>query len=149
MVAAAAMEDNGVPIDVATLGQLREHWDGIQDALITDIDVGCGYHVFDGRIFKADRFQQYLVRSGIPWERTETGRLSLSDDTFRQAAKSYPAVSPLRELRSALSDMRLNDLAVGRDGRNRTILSASGAVRVATSRATQNPFSAQACGCED
>ena len=30
----------------------------------------------------------------------------------------------MRELRSALSEMRLNDLAVGSDGRNRTILSA-------------------------
>ena len=124
MTAAAAMEHNGVPIDVDMLGQLREHWTGIQDELIADIDIGCGYRVFDGRTFKADRFEEYLIRSGIPWERTETGRLSLSDDTFRQAAKSYPIVSPLRELRSALSDMRLNDLAVGRDGRNRTILSA-------------------------
>ena len=124
MTAAAAMEHNGVPIDVDMLGQLREHWTGIQDELIADIDVGCGYRVFDGRTFKADRFEEYLIRSGIPWERTETGRLSLSDDTFRQAAKSYPIVSPLRELRSALSDMRLNELAVGRDGRNRTILSA-------------------------
>ena len=33
-------------------------------------------------------------------------------------------MSPYRELRSALSDMRLNDLAVGKDGRNRTMLSA-------------------------
>ena len=33
-------------------------------------------------------------------------------------------MSPLRELRSSLSDLRLNDLAVGQDGRNRTILSA-------------------------
>jgi len=33
-------------------------------------------------------------------------------------------VSPLRELRHALSDLRLNDIAVGRDGRKRTILSA-------------------------
>jgi DNA polymerase-1 len=124
MTAAAAIEHNGVPIDVDMLGQLREHWTGIQDELIADIDIGCGYRVFDGRTFKADRFEEYLIRSDIPWERTETGRLSLSDDTFRQAAKSYPIVSPLRELRSALSDMRLNDLAVGRDGRNRTILSA-------------------------
>ena len=38
--------------------------------------------------------------------------------------RAYPAVSPLRELRSSLADLRLNDLAVGRDGRNRTILSA-------------------------
>jgi len=33
-------------------------------------------------------------------------------------------VSPLRELRHNLSELRLNDLAVGSDGRNRTILSA-------------------------
>jgi len=39
-------------------------------------------------------------------------------------AKVYPAISPLRELRSTLSDLRLSDLAVGHDGRNRTMLSA-------------------------
>jgi len=54
----------------------------------------------------------------------ESGRLHLSDDVFRQMAKAYPVVSPIRELRHALSDMRLADLAVGRDGRNRAILSA-------------------------
>ena len=61
---------------------------------------------------------------GIPWPRLESGRLDLSDDTFRQMARAYPAVSPMRELRSALSEMRLSDLAVGSDGRNRTMLSA-------------------------
>src|SRR5262249_62421911 len=50
--------------------------------------------------------------------------LDLTDDTFRHQARAYPAVSPLRELHSSLSDLRLNDLAVGPDGRNRTILSA-------------------------
>jgi hypothetical protein len=39
-------------------------------------------------------------------------------------ARAHPAVAPLRELRSDLSGMRLSDLAVGRDGRNRTMLSA-------------------------
>jgi hypothetical protein len=53
----------------------------------------------------------------------ESGRLDLSDDTFRQMARANPLVSPLRELRSSLSEMRLADLAVGRDGRNRTLLS--------------------------
>jgi DNA polymerase I-like protein with 3'-5' exonuclease and polymerase domains len=38
-------------------------------------------------------------------------------------AKAHPTISPLRELRSSLAELRLNDLAVGRDGRNRTILS--------------------------
>jgi DNA polymerase family A len=122
MAAAAAMEWHGVPIDVQALELLRKHWTDIQDALIADIDSAFG--VYDGRTFKADRFEKLLVRLGIPWARLESGRLDLSDDTFREAAKAWPIISPLRELRSALSDLRLSDLAVGRDGRNRTILSA-------------------------
>ena len=82
------------------------------------------YGVFDGRTFKADRFAAYLAKADIPWPRLESGRLDLSDDAFRQAAKAHPSVSPLRELRSALSDLRLSDLAVGSDGRNRCLLSA-------------------------
>jgi hypothetical protein len=54
----------------------------------------------------------------------ESGRLDLSDDAFREMSRAYPRVAPMRELRSALSELRLNDLAVGTDGRNRTLLSA-------------------------
>jgi DNA polymerase-1 len=122
MAAAATMEHNGVPIDVPTLQLLRERWTDIQDDLITVIDKD--YGVYEGRTFKADRFEQFLARANIPWARLDSGSLSLGDDTFRQASKAYPIISPLRELRSALSDLRLNDLAVGQDGRNRTILSA-------------------------
>jgi hypothetical protein len=122
MAASSAMEFSGAPIDMPTLDLLRKTWTSIQDELIAAIDVD--YGVFDGRTFKADRWGQWLTRNEIPWPTTETGVLSLSDDTFREAAKAHPAVSPMRELRSALSDMRLSDLAVGHDGRNRTILSA-------------------------
>jgi len=48
----------------------------------------------------------------------------LSRSTFRDMAKIHPAVSPLHELRHALSEMRLNELAVGKDGCNRCMLSA-------------------------
>src|SRR6266404_5874046 len=122
MAAAAAMEHAGVPIDVPTLELLREHWLGIQEELITAIDAD--YGVYEGRTFKTDRWEQLLARHNIPWQRTGTGALSLTDDVFRQAAKTYPIVSPIRELRSALSELRLADLAVGADARNRTILSA-------------------------
>src|SRR5262249_57388194 len=44
--------------------------------------------------------------------------------TFRQMARAYPAAAPMRELRGSLAELRLNDLAVGQDGRNRVILSA-------------------------
>jgi DNA polymerase I len=123
MAAAARMEYAGVPTDVPMLGKLRQHWAQIQDKLIDRIDAD--YGVFEGRTFKLERFEAWLARSSTPWPRLDTGRLDLGDDTFRQMARIYPAVSPLRELRSSLADLRLNDLVVGRhDGRNRAILSA-------------------------
>jgi len=121
MAAAAAMEWNGVPIDVPMLELFREYWTHIQDDLIRALDV---HGIFDGRTFKVDRWAALLVRNNIRWPLLESGSLDLSDKTFREMAKSYPLVSPYRELRSSLSELRLNDLAVGHDGRNRTILSA-------------------------
>ena len=94
----------------------------IQDQLITDIDIA--YGVFDHRTFKADRFSAWLAKAEIPWPRLDSGKLDLSDDAFRQAARAHPSVAPLRELRSSLSELRLSDLAVGADGRNRCLLSA-------------------------
>jgi hypothetical protein len=122
MAAAAAMEWNGTPIDVQMLEHLRRGWTGIQDQLIGAIDAD--YHVYDGRTFKADRFAALLAARGIAWPLLESGTLALDDGTFRQMAKAYPEISLLRQLRNSLSDLRLNDLAVGRDGRNRTLLSA-------------------------
>jgi hypothetical protein len=122
MAAAASMEFAGIPIDVPTLALLRQHWTNIQDDLITAVDVD--YGVYEGRTFKLERFEAWLARTRTPWPLLESGQLDLSDDTFRHAARAYPAVSPLRELRSALGELRLNALAVGHDGRNRTLLSA-------------------------
>lgn len=121
MAAVAAMEHAGVPIDVPTLERLRTHWEDIQAGLIRRIDAD--YGVFDGTTFKRERFEAWLLKTGLPWPRLESGELDLSDQAFREAARSYPAIAPLRELRSALSELRLNDLQVGRDGRNRTLLS--------------------------
>lgn len=120
MKANATMEWAGVPIDVETLGLLREHWEGIQGELIAEIDRD--YGVYDGRTFKRDAFRGYLARHGIPWPQDENGVPDLDKETFRQMAKSYPIIAPLRELRHALSDLRLNALQVGDDGRARTVL---------------------------
>lgn len=121
MGAVATMEHNGVPIDVHTLSVINSNWQGIQEQLIAEVDKSFG--VYDGRTFKSDRFAAYLQANGIPWPRSETNRLKLDDDTFRSMARAYTKVAPLRELRHALSELRLNSLAVGGDGRNRTLLS--------------------------
>jgi DNA polymerase family A len=120
MAASAAMEHNGSPIDVPMLESLREHWTDIHDDLIADIDKG--YGVFEGRSFRRERWGRWLTTHGIPWPMLESGQLDLDDETFRQMAKAYPAVAPMRELRHALSSLRLNDLSVGKDARNRTKL---------------------------
>ena len=122
MKAAAQIEHAGVPIDIAALRCLRENWAPIQDKLIAGIDME--YQVYEGRTFKHDRFERYLRVNSIPWPLLGSGALNLSDDTFREMARIYPRIAPLRELRVALSQMRLADLAVGSDGRNRCLLSA-------------------------
>jgi DNA polymerase-1 len=122
MKAAAHIEHQGVPIDTATLAQFRGQWQAIQERLVAQIDAH--YGVFEGRRFKAARFADWLVEQRIPWSRLASGALDLSDDTFREMARARPEVAPLRELRVALSQMRLSELAVGRDGRNRCLLSA-------------------------
>lgn len=122
MRAVASMEHRGVPLDVETLGGLNEYWPAIQERLIERADPSG--EVFDGRTFKADRWARYLVRNNIPWPKLPSGALMLDDDTFRQAAKRYPVlVGKWRELRNTLGQMRLSDLAVGSDGRNRCLLS--------------------------
>jgi DNA polymerase I len=119
MNAVARIETAGVPIDTEMLGRLRRHWSDIQDRLIAEIDRD--YGLFDGRTFKSNRFEDWLVRLGIPWPRLPSGQLDLESDTFREQAKVHPIVAPLHELRSTLGELRLNSLAVGRDGRNRTL----------------------------
>jgi hypothetical protein len=115
------MEWAGIPIDVPTLSRLRSNWESVQERLISSVDSRFG--VFDGRTFKAERWGGWLARSGIPWPRLESGELALDDETFREMARAYPDVALMRELRVSLSQLRLRELAVGSDGRNRALLS--------------------------
>ncbi|WP_169973107.1 DNA polymerase [Tautonia rosea] len=121
MRAVASMEHRGIPVDVPTLRRLRAGWEAIQDRLISEVDARFG--VFDGRTFKADRWADWLHRNGLAWPRTEMGALALDDDTFREMARTHPDLALMRELRASLGKLRLQDLAVGSDGRNRAMLS--------------------------
>jgi hypothetical protein len=124
MAAAGRMEWTGVPIDVETLATLRRNWSAVKDHLIRRVD--SEFAVYDGATFKADRFAALLASRSIPWPRLDSGALALDDDTFHEMVRAYPELSPLRELRYALSHLRLESLAVGADGRNRCMLSAFG-----------------------
>jgi hypothetical protein len=117
----AAMEFAGPPINVPLLEKLRGGWDPIKTDLIMEVDKD--YSVFDGTTFKLDRFAAYLERNNIPWPRTKTGRIAKSEKIFRQKASTYPQLMPLKDLLWSLGQLRLNDLQVGHDGRNRALLS--------------------------
>ena len=120
-VAAAQIERTGVPIDVETFTALRDGWDHIRRALVATVDRDFG--VYEGTGFRQHQFAAYLAAHGLPWPRLPSGALDLADDTFKAMARSYPQLAPLRELRWTLSQMRLSELAVGDDGRNRCLLS--------------------------
>ena len=122
MKAAARIEYNGVPIDIETLEMLRDNWEDIHVELIRCVDAD--YGIYQDKTFKRDRFEQWLINKDISWPLLPSGQLDLSDDTFRQMARSCPQIAPLRELRSSLSSMRLLELPVGKDARNRCMLSA-------------------------
>ena len=121
MKAVSHMHATGTPIDTEMQQEIATYWEQIQDALIAQIDAS--YGVYDGRTFKIKNWAAYLQREGIAWPRLPSGALEMTDDTFRQMARIHPQVAPIRELRSALSEMRLSNITVGDDGRNRCLLS--------------------------
>jgi hypothetical protein len=118
--AVAGMERTGVPIDETLFDRLCANWPAIQRRLVTEIDKD--YGVFEGLRFRADRWEQWLARKGIIWPRVSSGYLDLSEDTFRDMARAHPVVRPVRDLRATLHHLRLQDLRVDPDGRNRTRL---------------------------
>lgn len=119
--AAAEIEWNGTPIDTQTLKKFNLNWDTIQQQLIEETNAD--YGVYDGHVFKVALFEKWLAQNDISWPRLITGRLDLSDNTFREMARSHSKVRLIRELRQTLSSMRLLKLSVGRDARNRCLLS--------------------------
>jgi hypothetical protein len=72
--------------------------------------------------FNMERFAAYCAREGIVWPFLETGKFSMKRKTFEDMSKGFPQLEELRQLRHARDKMRKVKLAVGRDGRNRTVL---------------------------
>jgi hypothetical protein len=124
----AQQERRGVPLNLPLLTRIRNRWQGMQLDLVTELDqpFGC-YEIVDGTPhWPKERFANYVQRNGMAWPRLEGGAFDETDQTFREMAGKYPKIEQLRELRYSLSKLRLNDLSVGRDCRNRASLWAYG-----------------------
>jgi len=122
MKSVSCIEFHGIPIDSESLALLRLYWEDIQSNLIKKIDTD--FSVYQGKTFKPKLFENYLNKHNINWPKLPSKTIDLTDTTFKNMCCSHPQLTPLRELRVALSSMRLSDLAVGSDGRNRCQISA-------------------------
>jgi DNA polymerase I len=124
MWAIAQQERRGVPLDGPLLTRLRARWDAMRTDLVVAMDRPFSvYEIVDGEPhWRTQRFADYLRRNRMSWPTYADGSLDETEQTFREMEGKYPQIGPLRELRCSLSKLRLNDLAVGNDGRNRTLL---------------------------
>jgi hypothetical protein len=126
--AIAKQEARGVPINLSALAPVRRHWVGMRRDLVCELDqFGC--YEFDAAgapHWRKEAFADYLQRNRMAWPRLPSGAYDEKDETFREMEGRYPQIGQLRELRYSLSKLKLSDLAVGADGRNRTPLWAYG-----------------------
>jgi len=121
MKAASVIECNGVPIDGEMFKKFSLNWSYLQENIIKEIDAE--YGIFDGKTFKTDRWKKWLIEQKISWPELPSGTLDMREETFREMSKKDKKIAPIYELRATLAQMRLSDLAVGQDGRNRASLS--------------------------
>ena len=120
--AVAAMEHAGVPIDMALLDELRQNWGGLRTSLIDAVNPAYGIYE-DGRLQDSRGSTTTSGGTASPGRARRPGLPSTDSDTLRTMSRTYPQLGGLYDLRNALGELRLNSLAVGADGRNRTMLS--------------------------
>jgi DNA polymerase-1 len=126
--ASALMEHRGVPIDMEIFSQLADQkiWRNVRDAMVPIIDAQYGVYVRDAGgdwSFNMKLFMAYLARAGIQgWPLLESGKLDMRRKTFENMTRGWPQLEELRQLRHTRDKMRKVKLAVGADGRNRTVL---------------------------
>jgi DNA polymerase-1 len=125
MAALSAINHAGVPMDVPTFEKLKAQWPAISESLIAAIDQD--YGLYDNGSFVTARFEKFLLDHAIPWERLPSGAPSLEDDTLKEAALMFPIIEPIRQMR-LLKNLKIAELPIGADGRNRTWLNPFGSV---------------------
>jgi DNA polymerase I len=127
--ASALMQHHGVPINTEIHAKLADKkvWREIRDNMVPSIDAQYGVYVRNAAgdwAFSHERWAVYLKREGIYdlWPRLESGALDMRQKTFENMSKGFPQLEQLRQLRHTRNKMRKIKLAVGNDGRNRTVL---------------------------
>jgi DNA polymerase I len=115
-LAAARMEHTAIAVDTDLLDPVTTAWDSIRATVIADMDK---FGVYPGGHFSNAKFLECMDTLGIPWPRADSGLPKTDKDTFKDMVRRHPELAPISELRYRLSEMHLEKLQVGADGRNR------------------------------
>ena len=121
MAAVARMERVGVPVDLELYRHLAEHWGELKAGLVEAVDAAFG--VYDGTAFR-----RRSLRSLAGPPRGSLAAPSLGPSGAGQADLQRPGphlsrLPPAPRAAQDLAMMRLTDLAIGSDARNRCLLS--------------------------
>ena len=121
MRAVAGIERNGTPVDRLLFDAISTGWPSIQQRLVSETQTEYPFYV-DGTL-KQDKLVEWAVQQGIWWPRTASGRLALDEDTLKSLGRAHVEVEPLRQLLGHVGKLRVGDVAVGKDARNRVLIS--------------------------
>ena len=121
-------ERRGIPLDMPTLGRIRSHWDGIKLEIVCEKDKAFGvFEIVNGvPHWRKKLFANYLQRNRMAWLTLPSGALDESDEAFKAMEGRYPQIRELRQVRYTLAKLKLHELQVGSDGKNRTLLGVYG-----------------------
>jgi hypothetical protein len=126
--ATAQHQHRGIPVDGPQLARLRPNWQPMRLDLVAEVDqkFGC-FEVVNGvPHWREQKFAEYIRAHRMSWPLRADGKPDQRTETMEEMCGLYPQLVPLWELKSSLSKLRLNDLAVGSDSRNRAPLWAFG-----------------------
>jgi DNA polymerase I len=114
-------ERRGIQLDQPKLTHIRSHWNGIKADLVAEKNEPFGvYEIVEGvPHWRKHLFASYVHRNRMAWPTLPSGVFDESDEAFKTMEGRYPQVRELRQLRYSLSKLKLHELQVGRDGRNR------------------------------
>jgi DNA polymerase I len=120
MQTVSRVEAVAIPVDAPLHRSMVEAWEPIK---LHHIEQDGGpYGVYEGTTFREHLFAKWLDERGIYWPVTAQGRLQHKREVWRERAAAHPELEPLRRLRTNITELRINDLAIASDGRNRCSL---------------------------
>jgi DNA polymerase I len=140
MAAVAWTEWTGIPVNVPVLERLKSNWERIKRTVAKKIKKD--FPVYGGPLGMTiipELLEDFLRKRNVTdWPRTDTGKFATDFKLLEEMCELYPWLTDLKDAQYILSKMKLADLPVGRDGRNRTGL---GTFRSSTGR--NQPSSAE------